>query len=253
MQTKDITADLRGILEQFSKTFKEINQRLEAQAPEIERAIKRLDVDVRRALLENDNKNPMTRLTDYRAILWAQHGWFLSTWHTPLSLLAQTAELLGTDSHDMAEQAIANHFESTIQTTLSDLSNGNPERAHVIRDAFDAHSKQLYNLSIPVFLAQADGIGAAFFGVNSIYTLSDVFEKVRARKMARDEDEMSSHMHFLIASLGPINASRGKRAMYSHALNRHAVLHGESTDYGSKINSLKSISWLKFVSELVRF
>jgi len=32
------------------------------------------------------------------------------------------------------------------------------------------------------------------------------------------------------------------------ALYRHAVLHGESVDYGTEINSLKAISLLQYVS-----
>jgi hypothetical protein len=34
-------------------------------------------------------------------------------------------------------------------------------------------------------------------------------------------------------------------------LNRHQIMHGTSTDYGTEINSLKVISLLKYISDLL--
>jgi len=36
-------------------------------------------------------------------------------------------------------------------------------------------------------------------------------------------------------------------------LNRHAILHGQDPDYGTEINSLKSISLLVYISDLVKY
>jgi hypothetical protein len=51
-----------------------------------------------------------------------------------------------------------------------------------------------------------------------------------------------------LAETLPINASENERPRNFNGLNRHMVLHGESLDYGSKVNSLKAISLVNYVS-----
>jgi hypothetical protein len=58
---------------------------------------------------------------------------------------------------------------------------------------------------------------------------------------------MESDYFYLVASLMPINASFKRRALYQNALNRNSVLHGESTDYPSYVNSCKALSWLQYI------
>jgi len=50
-----------------------------------------------------------------------------------------------------------------------------------------------------------------------------------------------------LAEILPINASENERPRNFNGLNRHMVLHGESLDYGSKVNSLKAISLINYV------
>jgi len=50
----------------------------------------------------------------------------------------------------------------------------------------------------------------------------------------------------------PISASADERAGLADALNRHAVLHGESVDYSSRLNSCRAISLLVYVSWVLR-
>lgn len=242
------------VSEQLSDTFRrvrEMHARIEAQAPAIEGAIRAMDADVARALHEDDDHTPLSRLIAYRTTLWAQHGWFPSAWETPLSLIGQTAALLGTSQHEEAEEAIAAHFERDRAKLVHWVIEKYPEREAIISDALAAHDEGRFALSIPVFLTQADGIGAGYFGIDSIYSANDRnFERIKTKFDQQDDGFRVRYIHFLIGSLTPLNASRSKRERYSAPFNRHTVIHGESTDYPSKVNSLKSISWLHFVGEL---
>ena len=38
-----------------------------------------------------------------------------------------------------------------------------------------------------------------------------------------------------------------RRLLYQNGLNRNSVLHGESTNYPSYINSCKALSWLQYM------
>ena len=49
----------------------------------------------------------------------------------------------------------------------------------------------------------------------------------------------------------PLWASEYRRGDDFCGLNRHMVLHGESIDYGTKKNSLKTISLINYVTHLV--
>ena len=228
-----------------------MHTRIEAQAPEIEAAIRAMDADIARALHEDDDHTPLSRLIAYRTTLWAQHGWFPSAWETPLSLISQTAGLLGTSQHEEAEQAIAAHFERDRGNLIEWVTKRHPEREPIISDALAAHDEGRFALSIPVFLTQADGIGAGYFGIDSIYSANErTFERIKSKFDEQNDGFRVRYLHFLVGSLTPLNASRTKRGRYTSPFNRHTVIHGESTDYPSKVNSLKSISWLHFVGEL---
>ena len=54
-----------------------------------------------------------------------------------------------------------------------------------------------------------------------------------------------------LAQTLPIGASEHERPEDFNELNRHMVLHGESLDYGTKINSLKAISLINYVAHVL--
>ena len=49
----------------------------------------------------------------------------------------------------------------------------------------------------------------------------------------------------------PISASQYERDESFNELNRHQVMHGEVVNYGTEINSLKSISLLNYVVQVL--
>ena len=61
--------------------------------------------------------------------------------------------------------------------------------------------------------------------------------------------------HALLSPLSqplPISASKHERDESFNELNRHQVMHGESLGYGTEINSLKAISLLNYVTQVLR-
>ncbi|MED7789604.1 hypothetical protein [Francisella sp. 19X1-34] len=55
-----------------------------------------------------------------------------------------------------------------------------------------------------------------------------------------------------LAESTPIGASEHEREEGFNLLNRHTVLHGEFLDYGNKVNSLKAISLINYVSQALK-
>lgn len=128
-----------------------------------------------------------------------------------------------------------------IETTVV---SGFPARAAILRDAFEAHRTSKFNLSIPVFLAQADGFWhdrckRSLFDREHTATIEIALEGHVAGGIT------SKVLNPLTQDNWPLKLSRKDRPRDSSELNRHKVLHGEAIDYGTEINSLKAISFLQ--------
>ena len=112
----------------------------------------------------------------------------------------------------------------------------------IISKAFRIHQEKDYDISIPLFLIQADGICLDVFG--------NEFFRVRKRALVArksiDErnvdwiwDAMAEPFRVLLPITSPCRDS--------DAWNRHVILHGRSLSYGTELNSLKAISLLSFL------
>jgi len=119
----------------------------------------------------------------------------------------------------------------------------------VLECAFQAHHRTEYELSIPVFLAQADGVCQEVTG----YKLYG-----RKQKKPITAGFAANFVYeFLIEAVLeplrtplPISASLNDEDYRVGTLNRHEVLHGISVDYGTRTNSLKAMSLLSYVCSI---
>jgi hypothetical protein len=125
-----------------------------------------------------------------------------------------------------------------------------PSRASILAKAFTAHINGAYELSVPVFLIQAEGIwfdatGKQFFGKGGDGNPKPA-EFVNQLSLCAVEQSV---FHAAITPM-PISATAKERANMPGVFNRHAILHGEASDYATKINSCKAISLLCYLSWL---
>lgn len=187
--------------------------------------------------------------TQEALLLLGQHGWFLD----PEMSLPDLWELKNTLSDGNlleAEFALISYFESRLTEIEESIAIKFPHRAHLIRSAFGAHRREEYSLSIPVFLAQSDGI---------CKETVDQYLFIKQDKKPRtaiyvDQIAADTYMAALLSPLAeslPIGASEKERPEGFVSLNRHTVLHGESLDYGNKTNGLKAISLLNYVAHFL--
>jgi hypothetical protein len=122
------------------------------------------------------------------------------------------------------------------------------ERTEPLKAAFRAHSLKEYFLSIPVFLAQADGISKKIAN-------SYIFNKPEKLKnwVANTPKE---EIHKIICS-ALLEIDNGKFHMkyrnsnFTKEISRHAILHGDDYTYGIEVNSLKAISLLRYISDVI--
>jgi hypothetical protein len=256
-QVESSQRTLQETLQPFLDTQRRLSETLQIGIDAHRDILERLrdfQVDLGRTLIplmEDLRKSAEELPGQTRSALYAlgQHGWYLdpeiphtAIWHLEAALTEGNVE--------EAERTLCEYFRNRAPDIAESLIAEHPRRAHLIRSAFNAHERGEYELSIPVLLAQANGICVEA-------TKYELFSKRDRAKIAAYVDMevtnalMAAVLSPLTISL-PISFTEGERGPDFAQLNRHVVLHGESVDYGTELNSLKAISLLNYVAYAFR-
>ncbi|NTV09036.1 MAG: hypothetical protein HGA81_10620 [Chlorobium limicola] len=185
-------------------------------------------------------------------ILLAKHGWFLDL-KMSVPFLLELKKGIEKDNLQDSENTLIRFFDDRLDQIESAIIKRCPDREKIINAAISAHRREEYVLSIPVMLAQADGICKE---VTSEYFFmkrrND--KKPRTATYVQDVTADTFRAAFLspLSENLPICMSEKERDTEFNELNRHMVLHGESIDYGTKINSLKAISFVNYVAQMLK-
>lgn len=187
--------------------------------------------------------------TQEALLLLGAHGWYLDL-EMPFSSVWKLKKALSEGNVEEAEGALAEYFDSRLDSIEASIIKRFPRRAKIIRAAFNAHRREEYELSIPVLIAQTDGI------CNEI---AKQYLFIKQNKKPRtaiyvEQITLTAFRSALLSPLAhplPIGFSENDRPKDSKELNRHTVLHGESLDYGTKVNGLKAISLINYVAHVL--
>jgi len=127
------------------------------------------------------------------------------------------------------------NIESNLDEIEDDLTKYNEKSNHIIQEALECHRKGLFYASTILFLSITDGLA----------------EGKLFRKGFFDKIKRHNPKHFLLDIFNPENPVHQNyvpKKSSSSELMRHRIMHGNSTNYGSKINSLKALSLLHYIS-----
>ncbi len=181
-------------------------------------------------------------------IVFAEHGWYMDIWGFSFPFISEVRDALLSGDIELAENSLIRYYNDRIDMIEKTIIEKFKHRAKIITAAFAAHRRGDYILSIPVVLAQTDGICKEVVGQH-------LFIKKDHKPATASYVDQYTIDSLLTAILQPLAQSlpidynektRNKSGDFSQ-LNRHMVLHGESLDYGTESNSLKSISLLNYV------
>lgn len=183
-------------------------------------------------------------------LLLGAHGWYFDV-EMSLPSLLKLKSFLEVGDVVAVEGVLAQHFEECLNKIEALVIRKFPARKKLMQSAFSAHRRGEYELSIPVFLAQVDGMCKE--SVNEY-----LFIKKNNKPRTAIYVEQIQSDSFLAAILSPlanslpIGLSEKDRGADFCELNRHAVLHGDSLDYGTKVNGLKAVSLVNYVAQVLR-
>jgi len=179
----------------------------------------------------------------------SEHGWFLDM-EMSMTGLWELEDALNSGNIEEAEKALVEYYRKKTPEIEENLCGRFSDRTKIIQAAFRAHSRGEYELSIPVFLAQADGICQEVIGIQLFQKRNKIpATAIYVQKLANDTIS-AAFLHPFSLTL-PISASKNERKDDFNELNRHQVLHGESTSYDSEVNSLKAISLINYLAQVL--
>ncbi|SDI36424.1 hypothetical protein SAMN05216588_115107 [Pseudomonas flavescens] len=185
----------------------------------------------------------------------AEKGWFFS-WHMSLAnlvkLLSELEQLEDEDIDSYFVEFHRNNFDFLTKSIIS----ATPNREAVLNAAFSALQRanaEDYYLSIPVLLAQADGILAEITKSNSPLQRNAEGAKKWANTITGEISKASIYPIFHIDKYDLLIGGKQREEFEKSgstftALNRHQILHGEVWNYGTEVNAFKAFSFLCFVT-----
>jgi len=148
---------------------------------------------------------------------------------------------------DEIDAVLVEYFRDRLLAIKERLVQQYPHRATFLDKAFKAHERGEYELSVPVLLAQADGICKdctnllLFRGKDRRPEIASYVQETFAA------DEYRAALLSPLTEEHPISATEARRPADFEGLNRHLVLHGESLTYHTEVNSLKAVSLLSYL------
>lgn len=182
----------------------------------------------------------------------AEKGWFLSD-----DIGFSAIKSLANSVDETTEVALVGFYKAQIDQILADLKASFPERSHLFQSALEAHKQKNYDASIPLLLAQADGICIDILGEKMFSRRKRTPQTKNAVKNRIEDHPIGELMEAFVEPLFSGSAlmlteseMKDKRRSDSgyNVLNRHEIMHGLDKDYGSETNSLKVISLLNYLN-----
>lgn len=180
----------------------------------------------------------------------ADEGWYLDWTGMSLQEPVELAEAYEAGRRDEVDGQLVEHYRRRLPEIEVELVELIPSRAHIFKQAFDAHRQGLYYVAVPTLLAQADGV--------CLELLDEHFFMRTPGKKGERFAELANSDLLTKALLAPffsetsIRISFNRRGPDFDKLNRHLVLHGESFDYGTEVRSLQAISLLYYLTMTLR-
>ncbi|MDX6008399.1 hypothetical protein [Cupriavidus necator] len=181
----------------------------------------------------------------------ADRGWYFDeemAFTMPLDLVDV---LVNEGGEEEAEAALREHFSGRLDSIESFLVDQLSDRARILGQAFSAHRAGQYALSTPVFLMQADGVCVAKTGRYFFMRRRDKLPQTATYVQSKEREGFEAAWLSPLAAIGQVNMSEDQRGADFVGLNRHLVIHGESIDYDTETNSLKALSLLNYVVQML--
>ncbi len=180
---------------------------------------------------------------------FAMEGWFIDP-EFEIPTIFELHRQLTQDGIDEVNSRFSHYYRENLVRIMETLILLYPDRAKIISSAFRAHERAEYELSIPILLSQSDGICQELVKME-LYKKKNRKPLIAVYFNSLPENSFFAAFFDPLSHCLPLSASASERLENFSSLNRHQILHGESTLYCTEINSLKSVSLIAYIGLLL--
>ena len=184
-------------------------------------------------------------------LLIAQHGWFIDL-ESELDFPSEVANYIQKNETDAAKELLVNYYKTNFDRIFKKLIKRHYNRKEILEEIKSSFLIGNYSVLIPTVLTQVDGI--CFDFTKRKFFLKDKNNNYLPQVTGELEKSSGTFLELCLTPLQnqtPIMAREKDMSNFPCNLNRHEILHGINFDYGTEINSLKVISLLKYISDLL--
>lgn len=182
-------------------------------------------------------------------LLLAKYGWYLD-YDSDISLPNELKDLIQKGKIDEVNEQLTSHYRKEFNNVISSLSTRHESRSAILEQIQTAHNTKQYFLAIPCILTQIDGI-CTDFTKKKFFMKDDKYLPLVTKEIISIGNLTSETFLSPLLNQTPIMAHESRLNSFPVDLNRHRILHGVDVTYGSEMNSLKCISLLKYVSDIL--
>ena len=204
--------------------------------------------DIGKLISENLEKTPESLL------LLSKYGWYLD-FDSEMDLPNQLRNLIVNGKVDDVDEILMEYYNENIDRIFKNLSDSYSDRKEIFKQIIAAHKEQKYFLTIPSILTQVDGI--CFDITTKKYFITEKKEKKFkylpevATEFANISGSIAEAFSMPILNQTAINSHESKIENFPVKLNRHLIMHGIDKEFGTEKNSLKCLSLLVYLSDML--
>ncbi len=212
------------------QNFKKLTESFQILADSISKSFKSLE-----------NKNPW----------FIENDWYLSEKWWGDYLIEETF----TSNPLKLEKELIIRFDKELKPTKEELINYNPKRKQIIEEIFKLYKQRCYHGVVSLSYSQTDGICKEKFKIPFWGGFKNTDKKTNSQRLIEElpQEYFIGFNNLRLNHRGEMNL-KSEEIFESNTIsktnNRHHVLHGSSYMYGTKINAVKSILLMDYISSL---
>ena len=228
---------------EIQKIFKPLQKALKIQQLEIQKIF-----DPNINFFQNLAKIINNNLPDYLSNI-SKHGWFINL-DDSIDNIQKLQKLINDGNITQMDKILIRYYSENLDYFFNKIIDKFPERKYIFDEILYAYKHKKYYLTIITTITQIDGI--CFDTTSKKY-----FIRNRKTHLPEVASEFSNFDGILKSFLNPIlndnpiNSSEKKITNFPKSMNRHSATHGVDKNYGTKINSLKILSLLFSISDML--
>jgi len=263
MKTKE-KSDLEILIEEIRKPMEELQAQFifpDEFKTTIKRLVKSIEVfkqnqfeikiDFEAFNVIGEIINDYTQNVSSHTLLVSRHGWFIDL-IAPIDLPVNAYNLFKTGKIKEGNKIIGDYYNEYLDDVFDTLKKRHKRRKLILDDILKGYKEKKYRLIIPCIFTQIDGICNDF--TKNAFFIKERKNNHLPKITPLIEAETEGFLKFYISPLQnqtPIMVHEKYLGDFPCKFNRHQIIHGSSFSYGSQINSLKAISFLKYLSDIL--